>query len=145
MRINDSNGDSAWIGIAKYAWSLGGTQIQKLDCPRCGEIFRAKWWYGNKSPEEICVLAEAVHIWRDGSSRNQAETHSAQAILDGFSYISDTISSVGSQPTKSLSSWVADNLVNPSYWRANSEIVSCKSCRINFERTGLKIHHCKFE
>lgn len=55
VRINDSNGDSAWMGIAKYAWSLGGTQIQKLDCQHCGEIFRAKW-YGNKSPEEICVL-----------------------------------------------------------------------------------------
>lgn len=55
VRINDSNGDSAWLGIAKYAWSLGGNQIQKLDCQRCGEIYRAKW-YGNKSPEEICVL-----------------------------------------------------------------------------------------
>lgn len=53
--INDSIGDSAWLGIAKYAWSLGGTQIQKLDCAHCGEIYRAKW-YGNKSPEETCVL-----------------------------------------------------------------------------------------
>lgn len=55
VKINDSLGDSAWMGIAKYAWSLGGPQIQKLDCVSCGEIFRAKW-YGNKSPEEICVL-----------------------------------------------------------------------------------------
>lgn len=85
-----------------------------------------------------------MHIWRDGSSKNQAATHSAQAILDGFSYISDTISSVGAQPTKNISSWLADNLVNPSYWRANSEIICCKSCRINFQRNGLKIHHCKF-
>lgn len=55
VKINDAIGDSAWMGIAKYAWSLGGTQIQKLDCPSCGEIYRAKW-YGNKSPEESCVL-----------------------------------------------------------------------------------------
>lgn len=88
--------------------------------------------------------AEAVHIWRDGTSKTQTETHSAQAILDGFSYITDTISSVGAQPTRTISSWVADNIVNPSYWRANSEIICCKSCRINFQRNGLKIHHCKF-
>lgn len=55
VRINDAVGDSAWMGIAKYAWNLSGTQIQKLDCPSCGEIYRAKW-YGNKSPEEVCVL-----------------------------------------------------------------------------------------
>jgi zinc finger FYVE domain-containing protein 1 len=142
VRINDCNGDSTWVGLAKYAWSLGGTQIQKLDCQQCGEIFRAKW-YGNKSPEEECVLAEAVHMWRDGSSRNQGENHSAQAILDGFSYISDTISSVGAQPTKNLSSWVADNWVNPAYWRKNSEIVICHLCKRNFQRLGLKIHHCE--
>lgn len=53
--INDCIGDSPWVGIAKYAWSLGGTQIQKLTCGSCGEIFKAKW-YGNKSPEETCVL-----------------------------------------------------------------------------------------
>lgn len=55
VTINDSVGESPWAGIAKYAWSLGGTQIQKLDCGTCGEIYRAKW-YGNKSPEETCVL-----------------------------------------------------------------------------------------
>lgn len=55
VKINDCGGDSAWMGLAKYAMSFGGMQIQKLDCVHCGEIFRAKW-YGNKSPEEICVL-----------------------------------------------------------------------------------------
>lgn len=134
--------ESAWTGLANYAWSLGGNQIQKLDCPTCGEIYRARW-YGNKAPEEICVLEEPVHIWKDRPIKAQGTTHSAQAILDGVSYIAETISNVGSQPTKSISSWLADNLVNPSYWKPNSEIISCKSCRINFERNGLKIHHCK--
>lgn len=139
VKINNSN-DPSWLGIAKYAWSMGS--IQTLECLVCGEIYRAKW-YGNKSPEEVCVLPEAVHIWRDGSNRSQTATHSAQAILDGFSYITETISSVGAQPTKSLTSWVADKIVNPAYWRPNSEIVNCKSCKIYFERNGLKIHHCK--
>lgn len=100
--------------------------------------------YSYKSPESKTFFrAEAVHCWSDGYSRNQAATHSAQAILDGFSYITDTISDIGAQPTKTISSWVADNIVNPAYWRPNSEIVSCKACRINFQRNGLKIHHCK--
>lgn len=86
--------------------------------------------------------AEAVHCW-NAHGVNQTATHSAQAIIDGFSYISDTISD--NIPTKSVSSWFADNLVNPAYWRPNSEIVSCKACRINFERNGLKIHHCKLD
>lgn len=55
VAVNDSIGESPWSGIAKYAWSLGGTQIQKLTCHSCGEIYRAKW-YGNRSPEETCVL-----------------------------------------------------------------------------------------
>lgn len=52
VKVNNSN-DPAWLGIAKYAWSMGG--IQKIDCQNCGEIYRARW-YGNKSPEEICVM-----------------------------------------------------------------------------------------
>lgn len=44
--------DSTWFGITKY---MGGTHIQTLDCVACGEIYRSKW-YGNRSPEETCVL-----------------------------------------------------------------------------------------
>ncbi|KAG5678161.1 hypothetical protein PVAND_007855 [Polypedilum vanderplanki] len=136
VKINNANGD--WL--TKYTWGIGANS--KIDCVRHGEIYRSRW-YGNKNPEEICVLSEAVHIWRDGLSRNQVPTHSAQAIVDGFSYISDAISSVSAQPTKTVTSWVADNLVNPTYWVPNSEIIHCELCKTNFESSGLKIHHCR--
>lgn len=136
VKVNNANGD--WLKIT--AWGFGANS--KIDCPRHGEIYRSRW-YGNKSPEEICVLSEAVHIWRDGLSKNQVPTHSAQAIIDGFSYISDAITSVSSQPTKNLTSWVADNLVNPDYWQKNSLIINCELCKTNFEQSGLKIHHCR--
>ncbi|KAL7051403.1 hypothetical protein ACKWTF_004455 [Chironomus riparius] len=134
VKVINSNGD--WI--AKYtSWNFS-----KIDCPRHGEIYRSRW-YGNKSPEEICVLSEAVHIWRDGLFKNQVPTHSAQAIVDGILYISDAITSVSAQPTKTVTSWVADNLVNPEYWVPNSSIVHCELCKTNFEQSGLKIHHCR--
>lgn len=133
MKISNANGD--WLS----AWGIGN--ISKIDCPRHGEIYRSRW-YGNRNPEEICVLSEAVHIWRDGL-RNQVPTHSAQAIVDGFSYITDAITSVSAQPTKTVTSWVADTLINPSYWTPNSEIIYCELCKTNFEQSGLKIHHCR--
>jgi zinc finger FYVE domain-containing protein 1 len=132
------NASTDWL--SKYTWGIGANS--KIDCPRHGEIYRSKW-YGNKSPEEICVLSEAVHIWSDELMRNQVPTHSAQAIIDGFSYISDAITSVSAQPTKTVTSWVADNIVNPSYWQPNAEIIHCQLCKTNFEQSGLKIHHCR--
>lgn len=48
--------------------------------------------------------------------------NSAQRFLDGVGMISDALVSVGSQPTKAVTSWVADKVINPSYWRPNNEI-----------------------
>lgn len=137
---NHNSNETAWIGIAKYAWTG-----YIIDCPnwlvlhrlvfsinitivhfRCsGEIFRSRqYWYGNKSPENVCVLQETVHVWKDSPKlHGTTNTHSAQVILDGISYLSDTLTSVSAQPTKSLSSWVADKIVNPAYWKPNSEII----------------------
>lgn len=99
VKISNANGD--WLS----SWGIGANS--KIDCPLHGEIYRSRW-YGNKSPEEICVLSEAVHVWRDGLNKNQVPTHSAQAIVDGFSYLTDAITSVSAQPTKSVTSWVRD-------------------------------------
>lgn len=137
VKIHNANGD--WL-LTKYAWGFGANS--KIECPRHGEIYRTRW-YGNKSPEEICVLSEAIHIWSDSISRNQVPAHSAQAIIDGFSYISEAISSVSAQPTKTVTSWVADKIVNPDFWQPNSEITNCILCKTNFQQCGLKIHHCR--
>lgn len=117
---NHNSNETAWIGIAKFAWTG-----YIIDCPNCGEIFRSRqYWYGNKSPENVCVLQETIHVWKDSPKMHgTTNTHSAQVILDGISYLSDTLTSVSAQPTKSLSSWVADKIVNPAYWKPNSEII----------------------
>jgi zinc finger FYVE domain-containing protein 1 len=47
--------------------------------------------------------------------------NAAQKVLDGVTYISEAVASVGSQPTRVISSWVADQIA-PTYWRPNNEI-----------------------
>uniref|UniRef100_A0A182R6A3 FYVE-type domain-containing protein n=1 Tax=Anopheles funestus TaxID=62324 RepID=A0A182R6A3_ANOFN len=130
--------DSSWMGLALYAWS--GSVIE---CPHCGEIYRSRQhWYGNKSPEQNAVRTEIVHVWNDGGLQLHGPTHSAQLVLDGVAYITDAMASVGSQPTKLVKSWVTDK-IRPAYWRPDSEIIHCKGCISNFERLGLKKHHCR--
>ncbi|XP_049531649.1 zinc finger FYVE domain-containing protein 1-like isoform X2 [Anopheles darlingi] len=130
--------DSSWMGLALYAWS--GSVIE---CPHCGEIYRSRQhWYGNKSPEQNAVRTEIVHVWNDGGLQLHGPKHSAQLVLDGVAYITDAMASVGSQPTKLVKSWVTDK-IRPTYWRPDSEIIYCKGCTCNFERLGLKKHHCR--
>lgn len=70
---------------------------------------------------EFChSRSEITHVWK-GTVVAKGSVHSAQMVLDGVSYLSDAITSIGSQPTKLLSDWVADK-VAPTYWRPNSEI-----------------------
>ncbi|XP_055544254.1 zinc finger FYVE domain-containing protein 1-like isoform X2 [Wyeomyia smithii] len=133
-----TNNDSSWLGLAKYAWS--GSVIE---CPYCGEIYRSRQhWYGNKPPEQTSVRPEIVHIWSDGGLQTRGPTHSAQLVLDSVTYITDTLASFGEQPTKSIKSWMTDK-IRPTYWRPDSEIIHCKSCICNFERLELKKHHCR--
>lgn len=135
---SQASNDSTWVGFAKFAWS--GAVIE---CPHCGEIYRARQhWYGNKSPEQTAVRAEIVHVWNDGGLVPRAPTHSAQLMLDGVTYFTDAVASVGAQPTKTLKSWVTDKM-RPTYWRPDSEIIHCKGCTANFERLDLKKHHCR--
>lgn len=57
-----ANGDSTWVGIARYAWSG-----YILECKFCGVIYRSRqYWYGNKEPtEESVVRTEIQHVWPD--------------------------------------------------------------------------------
>uniref|UniRef100_A0AAG5CYQ5 FYVE-type domain-containing protein n=1 Tax=Anopheles atroparvus TaxID=41427 RepID=A0AAG5CYQ5_ANOAO len=130
--------DSSWMGLALYAWSG-----YVIECPHCGEIYRSRQhWYGNQSPEQNAVRTEIVHVWNDGGLQQQGPKHSAQLVLDGVAYITDAMASVGSQPTKMVKMWVTDKM-RPAYWRPDSEIIHCKGCISNFERLGLKKHHCR--
>lgn len=57
-------------------------------------------------------------------------THSAQMVIDGVSYLSDTVYSIGAQPSKALTDWVAD-WAAPSYWKPNTEIIVSKRYQLN--------------
>ncbi|XP_021913704.1 zinc finger FYVE domain-containing protein 1-like isoform X2 [Zootermopsis nevadensis] len=129
--------DTSLFGFAKFAWSG-----YVIECPYCGEIYRSRqYWYGNKNPEDIAVRTEIQHVWPDNSSTALGSQNAAQKVLDGVTYISEAVASVGSPPTRMLSSWVADQIA-PKYWRPNHEIKHCHSCNKWFATTVSK-HHCR--
>ncbi|XP_067011920.1 zinc finger FYVE domain-containing protein 1 isoform X2 [Anabrus simplex] len=132
-----STADTSWFGLAKYAWSG-----YVIECPNCGEIYRSRqYWYGNKNPEDSAVRTEIQHVWPGSNSALLATQNAAQKVLDGVSYISEAVVSVGSPPTRMLSSWVADQIA-PKYWRPNNEIKHCHKCKKVFMATATK-HHCR--
>jgi len=45
----------------------------------------------------------------------------ARKVLDGVTYLSETVASVSYEPSRLLSSWVADQFA-PKYWKPNAEI-----------------------
>lgn len=45
----------------------------------------------------------------------------ARKVLDGVTYLSETVASVSYEPSRMLSSWVADQFA-PKYWKPNAEI-----------------------
>lgn len=65
---------------------------------------------------------EIVHVWRDSQFSGELPTHSAQMVIDGVSYLTETVYSIGAQPSKVLTDWVADKIA-PSYWKPNTEII----------------------
>lgn len=132
-----SSSDTSWFGLAKYAWSG-----YVIECPNCGEIYRSRqFWYGNNNPETCAVRTEIQHVWPGSAPLSQNTHNSAQRVLDGMTYITDAVASVGSQPTKVVSSWVADQIA-PKYWRPNNEIKHCCVCRKYFTPDKTK-HHCR--
>lgn len=128
---------SPWYGLAKYVWS-GYT----IECPNCGEIYTSRqYWYGNKTPEEsVTVRTEITHVW-PGTLPLDAAQNTAQRVVDGVTYLSEAVASVCSQPTKILTSYVADQIA-PKYWRPNNEIKHCHGCKKWFPPTATK-HHCR--
>ncbi|KAJ8684076.1 hypothetical protein QAD02_019868 [Eretmocerus hayati] len=134
-RVQTQN-DSAWYSLAKYAWSG-----YVIECPHCGEIYRSRQhWYGNKNPEDAAVRTEITHVWTLPPSVSST-SNTAQRVLDSVSYITEAVSTVSLQPTKTVTAWVADQ-VAPTYWRPNHEIHNCYKCNKVFTPIDTK-HHCR--
>ncbi|XP_033125854.1 zinc finger FYVE domain-containing protein 1-like [Anneissia japonica] len=130
--------DSSWVGLAKYAWSG-----YVLECPNCGIIYRSRqYWYGNQDPVDAAVRTEIRHVWPGGHMVLQGTTdNTSRKVIDGLSYLIDTVSSVSKKPTSMISDWISDQIA-PPYWIPNSQIVECNKCGIRFENDEKK-HHCR--
>ncbi|KAK7103992.1 zinc finger FYVE domain-containing protein 1-like isoform X2 [Littorina saxatilis] len=128
--------DNTWVGLTKYLVSG-----YVLECPTCGVIYRSRQhWYGNPDPESM-VQVEVRHLWPQGNQLLQGTHNAARKVIDGFSYVADTISSVSAKPAKFLGEWTADQIA-PEYWVPNSQIIMCKGCEMVFTTNEQK-HHCR--
>lgn len=129
-----NDNQNSWL---KYALSR-----YTMDCPVCGVIYRSKqYWYGNNDPEKTVVYTETKHIWPGMDLPSSSSMNPARKVLDGVTYLSETVASVSYEPSRLLSSWVADQFA-PKYWKPNAEIKECIVCKLQFSSTSIK-HHCR--
>jgi len=128
--------DSAWFGLAKYAWAG-----YVLECPECGVIYRSRqFWYGNRDPMETAVRAEIRHVW-PGDRIHHNNHNAVRRIIDGMHTFAEKIGHVGAKPTKVVSNWVTDR-VAPAYWIPNYQILEFFSCGKDFGEFDKK-HLCR--
>lgn len=132
-----ASSDNPWLGLAIYAWSG-----YVLECSRCGVIFRSRqYWVGNQDPESGVVRSEVKHVWEGSDTFLTNHQNAAQRVLDGMSYMIQSVSEYSAGPTKAVAAWLTDQ-VAPPYWRPNNEITSCHACHKVFEEAERK-HHCR--
>ncbi|XP_065210215.1 zinc finger FYVE domain-containing protein 1-like isoform X2 [Planococcus citri] len=132
-----SSSESSWFAFAKYAWSG-----YVIECPHHGEIYRSRqFWYGNADPEMKAVRSEIQHVWPDGKTGNHTLQNPAQRVIDGVSYLSEAVYNASAEPSRYVTSWVADQIA-PKYWELNAEIKSCNVCKKDFT-VELTKHHCR--
>lgn len=63
-----------------------------------------------------------LQILLQKNSISQKLQNPGQRVIDGVSYISETVYNVSSEPSRYLSSWMADQIA-PKYWELNAEII----------------------
>ncbi|XP_013870434.1 zinc finger FYVE domain-containing protein 1 isoform X2 [Austrofundulus limnaeus] len=132
-----ASSDNPWFGLAKYAWSG-----YVLECASCGVIYRSRqYWLGNQDPESSVVRSEIKHVWQDSDTFLTSHQNAAQRVLDGMSFVIQSVSEYSTGPTKAVTAWLTDQ-VAPPYWRPNAEITACHECKKVFEEAERK-HHCR--
>ena len=57
----------------------------------------------------------------------QGTHNAARRIVDGLTYVSDTVTDYSKKPTKVVTNWVTDRIA-PPYWIPNAQITVCNSC-----------------
>ncbi|XP_046904129.1 zinc finger FYVE domain-containing protein 1-like [Hypomesus transpacificus] len=132
-----ASSDSPWLGLARYAWSG-----YVIECPNCGVIYRSRqYWFGNQDPVDTVVRTEIQHIWPGCDGFLKDNSNAAQRLLDGVTYISQSMSELSVKPAKVVTSWLTDQIA-PAYWKPNSLILTCHKCLQMFQDNDTK-HHCR--
>lgn len=130
-----SSKDTAWLGVVKYVWAG-----DILECNHCGIIYRSRqFWYGNPEVQKF-VHEEVVHVWPEGNTFLIGTHNAARKVIDGLTYVAESISNVSSKPTKVVTDWMADQIA-PEYWVPNSHIKVCYKCEKKLEEEQK--HHCR--
>ena len=81
----------------------------------------------------MCVLVVAVLCWQ-GNPVLQGTHNAARRIVDGLTYVSDTVTDYSKKPTKVVTNWVTDRIA-PPYWIPNAQIsvsFTAVSCFVTF-------------
>uniref|UniRef100_A0AAY4BFX5 FYVE-type domain-containing protein n=1 Tax=Denticeps clupeoides TaxID=299321 RepID=A0AAY4BFX5_9TELE len=132
-----ASSDSPWLGLARYAWSG-----YVIECPNCGVIYRSRqYWYGNQDPVDTVVRTEIQHVWLGCDGFLKDNNNAAQRLLDGMSFMAQSVSELSVKPAKAVTSWLTDQIA-PAYWKPNSLILACHTCRVAFQENDTK-HHCR--
>ena len=81
---------------------------------------------------EIGLKHDYLVYFIQGKRSLHGTHNAARKMIEGFSYVADTLSSVSAKPAKMISEWTADQIA-PSYWMPNSLItVSFNLCNIEY-------------
>ncbi|KAG7466365.1 hypothetical protein MATL_G00164100 [Megalops atlanticus] len=132
-----ASSDSPWLGLARYAWSG-----YVIECPNCSVIYRSRqYWYGNQDPVDTVVRTEIQHIWPGSDGFLKDNSNAAQRLLDGVSFMAQSVSELSVKPAKAVTAWLTDQIA-PAYWKPNSLILTCHRCREVFQDNDTK-HHCR--
>lgn len=100
---------------------------------------------GNRSLNSRCSFSfflqalTFISFSQEALQNTQAAVNAAQKVIDGVSYLTETVGTISAKPTKMLGSWVTDQ-INPSYWVPNARIQHCGKCEKNFEPLEQKHH-----
>jgi len=60
----------------------------------------------------------------------QGTHNAARRIVDGLTYVSDTVTDYSKKPTKVVTNWVTDRIA-PPYWIPNAQITVSLNCFVS--------------
>jgi len=88
--------------------------------------------------------AGSLTVWCvcvQGNPVLQGTHNAARRIVDGLTYVSDTVTDYSKKPTKVVTNWVTDRIA-PPYWIPNSQITVSDSDSLLHYSDVMHVFHC---